>query len=98
MESTRTRVTPSGHGSARVEVHQTTPDRVLQQVAKSIAPAAMGVLMAATSLLSVFWVLGGLSLASVGILAVLLTRWRSSDPGDSRSYAKGGGVGDQLLG
>jgi MFS transporter, ACDE family, multidrug resistance protein len=48
-------------------------DRMLQQVAKSIAPAAMGLLLAATSLQVGFWVLGGLSLASVAIAAVVLT-------------------------
>ena len=37
--------------------------------------------MAATSLLWVFWVLGGLSLVSVAIMALLLTSWKSTEPG-----------------
>jgi hypothetical protein len=56
-------------------------DRMLQQVAKSIAPAAMGLLLAATSLQVGFWVLGGLSLASVAIAAVVLTNGHARAPG-----------------
>jgi predicted MFS family arabinose efflux permease len=55
-------------------------DRVLQQVAKSIAPAAMGILMAATSLTVVFWVLAALSFASVAAASVFLTASRSKEP------------------
>lgn len=47
-------------------------DRVLQQVAKSAAPAAMGVLLVMADVTAVFWVLGGLSLLSVALAGVLL--------------------------
>jgi predicted MFS family arabinose efflux permease len=52
-------------------------DRVLQQVAKSIAPALMGVLLVFADVTAVFWVLGGLSLVSVALAALLLntTTW-----------------------
>jgi predicted MFS family arabinose efflux permease len=55
-------------------------DRVLQQVAKSLAPAAMGLLMAATSLTLVFWVLAGLSFISVAIAAVFIPATRPREP------------------
>jgi predicted MFS family arabinose efflux permease len=54
-------------------------DRMLQQVAKSTAPAAMGLLMAATNPPVVFWALSGLSLASVAIAAVFLPAARPSE-------------------
>jgi MFS family permease len=47
-------------------------DRVLQQVAKSIAPALMGVLLVFADVTAVFWVLGGISLVSVALAALLL--------------------------
>jgi MFS family permease len=48
-------------------------DRVLQQVAKSIAPALMGVLLVFADVTAVFWVLGGISLVSVALAALLLS-------------------------
>jgi MFS family permease len=58
-------------------------DRVLQQVAKSIAPALMGVLLVFADVTAVFWVLGGISLVSVALAALLLnsmTRLRRPVP------------------
>src|SRR5206468_3697679 len=42
-------------------------DRLVQQVAKSVAPGAMGLLLLVADVSAVFWVLGILSLASVGL-------------------------------
>jgi predicted MFS family arabinose efflux permease len=50
-------------------------DRVLQQIAKSAAPAAMGALLVVADVTAVFWVLGGLSLVSVVLAAVVLPTW-----------------------
>jgi predicted MFS family arabinose efflux permease len=50
-------------------------DRVLQQIAKSAAPAAMGALLVLADVTAVFWVLGGLSLVSVVLAAVVLPTW-----------------------
>ncbi|HLH24363.1 MAG TPA: MFS transporter [Chloroflexota bacterium] len=47
-------------------------DRVFQQVAKSLAPGLMGALLVVADVSAVFWVLGALSLASVGLAAGLL--------------------------
>jgi hypothetical protein len=47
-------------------------DRVVQQVAKSIAPGLMGVLLLVTDITAVFWALGALSLVSVVLVALLL--------------------------
>jgi hypothetical protein len=56
-------------------------DRVLQQVAKTAAPGAMGILLLATDMTAIFWVLGGLSLGSVALAALLLTgRGRAERP------------------
>jgi MFS transporter, ACDE family, multidrug resistance protein len=50
-------------------------DRLLQQVAKSLAPGAMGVLLLVADVSAVFWVLGALSLASVALAAVVSGVW-----------------------
>ncbi|HZU04632.1 MAG TPA: MFS transporter [Chloroflexota bacterium] len=50
-------------------------DRVVQQVAKSLAPGAMGLLLVVADVTAVFWTLGALSLASVVLAAVLLGAW-----------------------
>jgi hypothetical protein len=47
-------------------------DRIVQQAAKSMAPAAMGALLLVASVDAVFWTLGGLSLGSIGLAAGLL--------------------------
>ncbi len=47
-------------------------DRLIQQVAKSLAPGAMGALLVVADVSAVFWVLGALSLASVALAAGLL--------------------------
>ena len=52
-------------------------DRVVQQVAKSLAPGVMGALLLVADVTAVFWVLGGLSLASI-VLAALLLRGRAA--------------------
>jgi ACDE family multidrug resistance protein len=48
-------------------------DRVIQQVAKSLAPGVMGLVLLAADVSAVFWLLGLLSLASVALAAVLLS-------------------------
>jgi ACDE family multidrug resistance protein len=56
-------------------------DRVVQQVAKSLAPGAMGALLLVAPIDVVFWVLGALSLGSVALAAVLLgTCGRTREP------------------
>jgi MFS family permease len=50
-------------------------DRVLQQIAKSASPALMGALLVVADVTAVFWVLGGLSLLSVVLAAVVLPTW-----------------------
>jgi ACDE family multidrug resistance protein len=47
-------------------------DRVVQQIAKSVAPGLMGVLLLVTDVTAVFWALGALSLVSVVLAALLL--------------------------
>ena len=47
-------------------------DRVVQQVAKTLAPTAMGVVLLAADIRLVFWLLGALSLGSVALAALLL--------------------------
>jgi predicted MFS family arabinose efflux permease len=56
-------------------------DRLVQQVAKSVAPGAMGALLLVADVSAVFWLLGALSLASVGLAAVLVrARGRPCEP------------------
>jgi predicted MFS family arabinose efflux permease len=47
-------------------------DRVFQQIAKTLAPTLMGVALLAVDVSTVFWLLGALSLGSVGLAAVLV--------------------------
>jgi MFS transporter, ACDE family, multidrug resistance protein len=49
-------------------------DRLIQQVSKTAATSIMGLLLVAADLATIFWILGILSLASVGLMAVLLPR------------------------
>jgi predicted MFS family arabinose efflux permease len=50
-------------------------DRVLQQIAKTLAPAAMGAIMLVASTDTVFWILGALSLVSVALAAAVVRPW-----------------------
>jgi hypothetical protein len=50
-------------------------DRVVQQVAKSLAPGVMGLLLLVADVTAVFWVLGGLSLVSIVLAALLIGAW-----------------------
>jgi ACDE family multidrug resistance protein len=50
-------------------------DRVVQQVAKSLAPGAMGALLLVADVSAIFWTLGALSLGSVALAALLLSAW-----------------------
>jgi hypothetical protein len=54
-------------------------DRVVQQVAKSLAPGVMGLLLLVADVTAVFWALGGLSLVSI-VLAAMLLRGRAAVP------------------
>lgn len=54
-------------------------DRVFQQVAKTLAPGLMGVVLLAADISAVFWILGGLSLASVALAAALLNLRRPAE-------------------
>jgi ACDE family multidrug resistance protein len=56
-------------------------DRVVQQVAKSLAPGVMGLLLLVADVSAVFWVLGGLSLLSIVLAALLIGAWgRAHEP------------------
>jgi predicted MFS family arabinose efflux permease len=48
-------------------------DRVFQQVAKTLAPTIMGVVLLSADVTTIFWMLGALSLGSVALAALLLT-------------------------
>ncbi|MBI4493678.1 MAG: MFS transporter [Chloroflexi bacterium] len=61
-------------------------DQVVQQLAKSLAPGAMGALLLAADVTAVFWTLGALSLGSVVLAAILLAaRGRRAASMGSRS-------------
>jgi MFS transporter, ACDE family, multidrug resistance protein len=47
-------------------------DRLLQQVSKTTATSIVGILLVATELSTIFWILGVLSIASVALMAILL--------------------------
>jgi len=49
-------------------------DRLIQQVSKTTSTSAVGLLLVAAELPTIFWFLGILSLASVGLMAALLPR------------------------
>ncbi|HEU4343146.1 MAG TPA: MFS transporter [Candidatus Binatia bacterium] len=49
-------------------------DRLIQQVSKTSSTAIVGILLVSTDLPTIFWLLGILSLASVGLMAALLPR------------------------
>lgn len=49
-------------------------DRLIQQVSKTSATSIVGILLVSTNLPTIFWLLGILSLASVGLMAALLPR------------------------
>jgi predicted MFS family arabinose efflux permease len=49
-------------------------DRLIQQASKTFATSIVGLLLVATNLATIFWILGILSLASVGLMAALLPR------------------------
>ena len=55
-------------------------DRLVQQVAKSLAPGAMGVLLLVADVVAVFWTLGALSLVSVALAAVVSASTRGRQP------------------
>jgi len=47
-------------------------DRLLQQVSKTTSTSIVGILLVATDLATIFWILGVLSIATVGLMALLL--------------------------
>ena len=49
-------------------------DRLLQQISKTVSTSAIGVLLVTTQISTIFWILGTLSLISVGLMATLLPR------------------------
>lgn len=49
-------------------------DRLIQQASKTFATSIVGLLLVAANLATIFWILGILSLASVGLMAALLPR------------------------
>ncbi len=56
-------------------------DRLLQQIAKSLAPAAMGLLLLVADVTAVFWALGLLSLAACALASAMLgLRERTRQP------------------
>ncbi|HWP57414.1 MAG TPA: MFS transporter [Candidatus Acidoferrales bacterium] len=55
-------------------------DRLLQQVSKTASTSIVGILLAATELATIFWILGVLSIASVALMALLLRPAASRAP------------------
>jgi hypothetical protein len=49
-------------------------DRLIQQVSKTTSTSIVGLLLVSTELPTIFWLLGILSFASVGLMACLLPR------------------------
>jgi predicted MFS family arabinose efflux permease len=49
-------------------------DRLIQQVSKTISTTVVGLLLVATSIANIFWMLGVLSLISVALMALLLPK------------------------
>ena len=47
-------------------------DRLIQQVSKTTSTSVVGILLVATQLSTIFWILGVLSIASVSLMALLL--------------------------
>ncbi|MBI2358291.1 MAG: MFS transporter [Deltaproteobacteria bacterium] len=54
-------------------------DRLIQQVSKTVSTSAVGLLLVATELSTIFWLLGILSFLSVALMAALLPRGRHHD-------------------
>jgi hypothetical protein len=53
-------------------------DRLIQQVSKTTATSIVGLLLVAVELPVIFWFMGLLSLASVGLMAALLPRAKAA--------------------
>jgi len=49
-------------------------DRLIQQVSKTLSTTVVGLLLVATNIPTIFWLLGILSIISVGLMAVLLPK------------------------
>jgi predicted MFS family arabinose efflux permease len=61
-------------------------DRLIQQVSKTTSTSIVGLLLIATELPTIFWFLGILSLASVGLMAALLPRVKSGEFNQLKSF------------
>ena len=59
-------------------------DRLIQQVSKTVSTSVVGLLLITANLSTIFWILGILSLMSVGLMALLLPRAQS--PRDDHHY------------
>jgi len=55
-------------------------DRLVQQIAKTVSPGLMGMLLLVSDISAVFWLLGALSVASLPLAALLLRAQTSSQP------------------
>ncbi len=53
-------------------------DRLIQQVSKTVSTSAVGLLLITTDISTIFWILGVLSLISVGLMATLLPHKKST--------------------
>jgi predicted MFS family arabinose efflux permease len=62
----------TGNAPADLRAGVVSLDRVIQQVAKTLAPTVMGLVLLAADVSVIFWLLGALSLASVALAATLL--------------------------
>jgi hypothetical protein len=49
-------------------------DRLIQQVSKTVSTTVVGLLLVATDLATIFWMLGLMSLVSVVLMAALLPK------------------------
>jgi predicted MFS family arabinose efflux permease len=75
QKSLLTRRTPANLRGGVISV-----DRVIQQIAKSLAPSLMGFLLLAANLEAVFWCLGALSAAGTLALVAVCIRRESTQP------------------
>ncbi len=60
-------------------------DRLIQQVSKTVSTTVVGLLLVTTDLPTIFWILGLLSLISVGLMAMLLPNTGARQPSVSET-------------
>jgi MFS family permease len=64
-------------------------DRLIQQVSKTVSTSVVGLLLVVASLSTIFWILGILSLISVGLMALLLPNSAAPRPSFGKAPTQG---------